>query len=150
MSNGKTIELAWFSLFSRIMVGLLFGMAGYNKVFVQGPMGHAAKWFTVPYADSWMPHWLLLATGVTVPFVEFTCGWLLVIGLFRKPCAIVLGFLLLLVTYGHALKEPLFNVNSHIIPRFLLLVPVWLFGVENDPFSLDALIARRRAKIKPR
>ena len=131
------------------MVGLLFGMAGYNKVFIQTPLGHAAKWFTVPYADSWMPHWLLLATGVTIPFVELICGWLLVAGLFRKPAAIVLGFLLLLVTYGHALKEPLFNVDSHIIPRFLLLIPTWIFAVESDPFSLDALLAKRARGLKP-
>jgi uncharacterized membrane protein YphA (DoxX/SURF4 family) len=139
------LYLGWLSLFSRVMVGLLFGMAGYYKVFVQGPAAHAAQWFTVPYANSWMPHWLLLATGVTVPFVEFTAGWLLVIGLFRRPAAVVLGFLLLLVTYGHELKEPLFNVNSHIIPRFLLLVPVWIFPVAADPYSLDGLLARRRA-----
>jgi uncharacterized membrane protein YphA (DoxX/SURF4 family) len=134
----------WLALFSRVLAGLLFGMAGYYKVFIQGPAGHAAQWFTVPYANNWMPHWLLLATGVTVPFVELIAGWLLVIGLLRRPAAIALGFVLVLVTYGHALKEPLFNVNSHIIPRFLLLIPTWIFAVEADPFSLDGLIAKRR------
>ena len=137
------MNLRWFSFFSRVIVGLLFGMAGYYKVFIQGPRAHAAQWFTVPYANTWIPHWLLLATGVTIPFVEFTAGWLLVIGLFRRPAAIVLGFVLLLVTYGHELKEPLFNVNSHIIPRFLLLIPVWILPLDADPFSLDWLLRRR-------
>jgi uncharacterized membrane protein YphA (DoxX/SURF4 family) len=137
------MNLRWFSFFSRVIVGLLFGMAGYYKVFIQGPRAHAAQWFTVPYANTWIPHWLLLATGVTIPFVEFTAGWLLVIGLFRRQAAIVLGFVLLLVTYGHELKEPLFNVNSHIIPRFLLLIPVWILPLDDDPFSLDRLFRRR-------
>ena len=137
------MTLKWLAFFSRVLVGLLFGMAGYYKIFIQGPRGHAAQWFTVPYADSWIPHWLLLATGVTVPFVEFTAGWLLVMGLFRRHAAVALGFVLVLVTYGHALKEPLFNVNSHVIPRFLLLVPVWILPLEADPFSLDWLLRRR-------
>jgi len=137
-------SLTWVTFFTRVMVGLLFGMAGYHKVFVQGPAAHAQQWFTGPYAGSWIPQWLLYAAGVTVPFVELIAGWLLVAGLFRLPAAIALGGVLLLVTYGHALKEPLFNVNSHIIPRTLLLIPTWMFSVESDPWSLDALLARRR------
>lgn len=139
------IKLDWYAFFSRVLVGLLFGMAGYYKVFVQGPAAHAAQWFTVPYANNWMPHWLLLATGVTVPFVEFTAGWLLVIGLFRRQAAIALGFLLILVTYGHELKEPLFNVTSHVLPRFLLLIPVWILPLESDRFSLDWITNRGKS-----
>jgi len=140
------LSLIWLTFFTRVMVGLLFGMAGYHKVFVQGPVAHAQQWFTVPYAQSWMPQWLLYSTGVTVPFIELIAGWLLVVGLFRLPAALALGGVLLLVTYGHALKEPLFNVNSHIIPRTLLLIPTWIFPVESDPWSVDALIARRSRK----
>lgn len=134
----------WLLFFSRVLVGLLFGMAGYYKIFIQGPRAHAAQWFTVPYADSWIPHWALLAAGVAVPFVEFTAGWLLVIGLFRRYASVALGLVLALVTYGHELKEPLFNVNSHIIPRFLLLVPVWIFPLEADVFSLDWLMRKQK------
>jgi hypothetical protein len=43
------------------------------------------------------------------------------------------------------LKALLFNVNSHIIPRFLLLIPTWIFAIEADPFSVDWLIAKRRS-----
>ncbi|MEO8025371.1 MAG: DoxX family membrane protein [Bryobacteraceae bacterium] len=136
--------LIWLTLFTRVMVGLLFGMAGYYKVFVQGPAAHAQQWFVGPYADSWIPHWLLYATGFAVPFVELIAGWLLVAGLLRLPSALALGAVLLLVTYGHALKEPLFNVNSHIIPRALLLIPTWMFPVDADPWSIDGLLARRK------
>ncbi len=139
-------SLVWLTLFTRVMVGLLFGMVGFHKVFVQGPEAHTSQFFTGPYAGSWMPHWLLYATGVTIPFVEVIAGWLLVIGFLRLPAALALGGVLLLVTYGHARKEPLFHVNSHIIPRTLLLIPTWVLSLESDPWSQDAVIARWRSK----
>jgi putative oxidoreductase len=137
--------LGWLTLFTRVMVGLLFGMSGYYKVFILTAPVHARTFFTAPYANNWMPHWLLLVTGLVIPFVELACGWLLVAGLFRRPAAIVLGFLLLLVTYGHELKEPVFNISTIILPRVLLLIPTWIFSVDADPYSLDALLARRKA-----
>jgi uncharacterized membrane protein YphA (DoxX/SURF4 family) len=141
------LNLTWLTFFTRVIAGLLFGMAGYYKVFIMTPAGHAEKYFTGPYADTWIPHWLLLITGVSVPFVELIAGFLLVVGLFRLPSAIALGFVLVLVTYGHELKEPLFNVTSHILPRTLLLIPTWMLPTEADSWSLDFVIAwwRRRA-----
>jgi hypothetical protein len=50
----------------------------------------------------------------------------------------------LLVTYGHELKEPVFNISTIILPRVLLLIPTWIFSVDADPYSLDALLARRK------
>ncbi len=138
--------LCWVTLFTRVMVGLLFGMSGYYKVFILTAPEHARQFFTGPYANNWMPHWLLLITGLTIPFVELTCGWLLVLGLFRRPAAVVLGFLLLLVTYGHELKQPIFDISTIILPRLLLLIPMWVLSVEADPWSLDALIARRKTR----
>ena len=43
------------------------------------PMGHARTYFTEPYADTWIPHLLLLAAGVTVPIVELAAGGLLLL-----------------------------------------------------------------------
>jgi uncharacterized membrane protein YphA (DoxX/SURF4 family) len=52
--------------------------------------------------------------GLGIPVVELIVGWLLVAGFLRRPVAISLGFLLLTVTYGHALLELLFNVKAHL------------------------------------
>ncbi len=139
------LTLGWLTLFTRVMVGLLFGMSGYYKVFILTAPVHARVFFTVPYANNWMPHWLLLVTGLVIPFVELACGWLLVMGLFRRPAAIVLGFLLLLVTYGHELKQPIFDISTIILPRLLLLIPTWIFSVDADPYSLDAIRAHRKS-----
>ena len=87
----------------------------------------------------------MVSLGLGIPVVELIVGWLLVAGFLRRPVAISLGFLLLTVTYGHALLEPLFNVNSHIFPRLILLLPTLALRTEADPWSLDAVRSRRRA-----
>lgn len=51
--------------------------------------------------------------------------------------------ILLLVTYGHLLKEPLFSIMDHIFPRFILLAIVFLLPAEEDRFSLDAWLSSR-------
>ena len=85
-----------------------------------------------------------MVTGRQDSFSQLTAGWLLVAGYLRRPVAISLGFLLLMVTYGHALLEPLFNVNSHIFPRLILLLPTLALRVVDDPWSIDGMLARRK------
>ena len=79
---------------------------------------------------------MLVAVGVTVPFVEMVGGWLLLAGLFRRPTAIALGLVLMMVNYGHRLKEPLLVTTQHIFPRTLLMIPTWILGIEDVVWSL--------------
>lgn len=134
---------SWALLFARGVLGLIFFMAGVYKVFDLTPAGHAHKYFVDPYADTFLPAWSLWAAGVTVPFVELIAGALLILGLRVREASIGLGFVLLLVTFGHLLKEPLYAFHMHVIPRLALLLFVLLLPRETDRFSLDALLARR-------
>ena len=145
-ANGQMVmfDWRWPAFFTRVTAGLLFGMAGLHKVFIMTPQVHARKLFLEPYQHTWIPQFLLWSLGVGVPFLELTAGWLLVAGFLRRPVAISLGFLLLMVTYGHALLEPLFNVNSHIFPRLILLLPTLALRVVDDPWSIDGMLARRK------
>jgi uncharacterized membrane protein YphA (DoxX/SURF4 family) len=144
MNQHPTRDYCWLVFFTRVMGGLLFLMAGWHKVFVLSPRVHAAKLFVEPYAQSWIPVWLLWTLGVVIPFVELAGGALLVAGWLRRPAAAPLGFLLLLVTYGHALNEPFFDITTHILPRLALLAPTLISGVEEDRWSVDAWLAKRR------
>lgn len=146
LRNERTIELCWLAFFTRVMAGLLFAMAGYHKVFVLTPRSHAQKLFLEPYAGTWMPGALLWLLGVTIPFVELLGGTLLIVGWLRRPVAVALGFLLLLVTYGHALTEPFFDVTTHIFPRLLLLLPALMLHTSHDLWSVDAWLARRNSR----
>jgi uncharacterized membrane protein YphA (DoxX/SURF4 family) len=128
----------WARFFCRFMLGLIFFMAGWYKCFTMTPMGHARTYFTEPYADTWIPYWLLLVLGVTVPVVELAAGGLLLLGWRTQWALIALGLVLLLVTYGHLLKEPLFSITGHIFPRTALLVAVFLLPAAEDLLSVDA------------
>jgi uncharacterized membrane protein YphA (DoxX/SURF4 family) len=135
---------SWALLFARLVLGLIFFMAGVWKVFQLGPLQHARKYF-LPFSDTFLPVWSLWATGVVIPFVELIGGALVIIGLRTREALIALGFVLAIVTFGHLLKEPLYEFHTHVIPRLALLLFVLILPREDDRFSLDHLIARKKS-----
>ena len=137
----SNLNRAWAVLFARLVLGLIFFMAGVWKVFQLGPLNHARKYF-LPFSDTFLPVWSLWAAGVTIPFVELIAGGLVIIGLRTREALVALGFVLAIVTFGHLLKEPLYEFHTHVIPRLALLLFVFLIPREDDRFSLDRLIAR--------
>ena len=129
-------------LTARVILGLIFGMAGYWKTFELTPIGHAQKLFIGPYANTWIPIWMLWATGTIIPVVELVAGWMVVFGWRVRECLLALGLILMTVTYGHLLIEPLFNFNGHVIPRTLLLLVVAFMPRDADWFSVDYWLER--------
>ncbi len=132
----------WAVFFARQVLGFIFFMAGVYKVFQLGPLGHARKYF-LPFADTFLPIWSLWATGVAIPFVELIAGGLLIIGWRVRESLVALGFVLVIVTFGHLLHEPLYAFHEHVIPRLALLLFILLLPHEDDRFSVDYLVARR-------
>lgn len=132
-------NVAWAALFARLVLGLIFFMAGVYKVFQQGPLNHARKWF-LPYSDTFLPVWSLWATGVAIPFIELIAGALVIIGFRTREALIALGLVLAIVTFGHLLKEPLYEFHTHVIPRLVLLLFVLVIPRDLDRFSIDHLI----------
>jgi uncharacterized membrane protein YphA (DoxX/SURF4 family) len=139
----KESRQAWALLFARGVLGFIFFMAGVWKVFTLTPAGHAHRYFVDPYADTFLPIWALWALGVTVPVVELTAGALVLVGWRVREASIALGGVLLVVTFGHLVKEPLYAFHQHVLPRLALLLFVMLLPREADRFSLDGLLARR-------
>jgi len=136
------IDRAWAILFARLVLGLIFFMAGVMKVFQLGPLNHARKYF-LPFADTFLPVWSLWAVGVVIPFVELVAGAMVILGLRVREALVALGFVLAIVTFGHLLHEPLYEFHTHVIPRLALLLFVLLLPREDDRFSLDYFIASR-------
>ena len=54
----------------------------------------------------------------------------------------LLGCVLVLVTFGHLLTEPLFAFNAHVFPRLTLVVFLLVTPAEWDRFSLDEWLRR--------
>ncbi len=136
------IDRAWAILFARLVLGLIFFMAGVMKVFQLGPLNHARKYF-LPFADTFLPVWSLWAVGVLIPFVELIAGAMVILGLRVREALVALGFVLAIVTFGHLLHEPLYEFHTHVIPRLALLLFVLLLPREDDRFSLDYFVASR-------
>ena len=140
---GPVSNRAWAILFARLILGLIFFMAGTWKVFTLGPLEHARKWFTGPYADSFLPLWSLWAVGTTIPFVEWVAGALLIVGWRVREACVGLGAVLVIVTFGHLLADPLYEFHTHVIPRLALLLFVLAAPDGWDRYALDAVLARR-------
>ncbi len=115
-------------------------MAGYWKVFVLTPANHAQQFFVEGFADSWIPIWLLQVLGYSIPFVELVAGLLICIGLRTREALIAVGLLLIVTTYGHALQQPLFDIDGHTFTRLALIVFLLLAPAGKDRYSIDQLL----------
>lgn len=137
---------SWAILFARLILAFIFFMAGVWKVFSLGPLEHARRLFVEPYAQTFLPRWSLWATGTIVPFVELVAGGLLLLGYRTRDALLALGGVLVLVTFGHLLTEPLYEFHTHVIPRTALLLFVLVLPAAEDRFSLDGWLRAREQK----
>lgn len=124
---------------ARAVLGLIFLMAGVYKVFSLGPVGHVQRFF-LPYQDTFLPTWSLWAVGFVIPFVELGAGGLVLVGWCRTGAYWALGSVLVIVTFGHLLLEPLYAFHEHVIPRLALLLLLLLMPPQADRFSIDELL----------
>ena len=108
-------------------------------------MGHARGMFVEAYAETWIPIFLLWGLGLAIPVVELVAGALLILGWRTREALVTIGFILLIVTYGHTLSEPLFSIQGHILPRGLLMFIALVLPAEQDRWSIDYLLAARHA-----
>ena len=134
---------AWALLVARLILGLIFFMAGVWKVFGLGPLEHARRLFVEPYVHTFLPRWSLWATGTVVPVVELVAGGLLLVGLRIRDALLALGAVLVLVTFGHLLLEPLYEFHTHVIPRAALLLFLLATPADQDRFSIDGWLRSR-------
>src|SRR4051812_12399253 len=137
------VNRAWALLFARLVLGLIFFMAGVWKVFTLGPLEHVRKFF-LPFSNTFLPVWSLWAVGAVIPFVEIVAGALVILGLWTRAALVSLGFVLAIVTFGHLLENPLYEFHTHVIPRLALLLFVLMLPRKDDMFSLDYLLSGRR------
>jgi uncharacterized membrane protein YphA (DoxX/SURF4 family) len=147
MQPDPSSNRAWAILIARWILGLIFFMAGVWKTFSLGPVEHARRLFVEPYVHTFLPRWSLWATGTVVPIIELVAGALLLLGFRTRDALLALGGVLVLVTFGHLLLEPLYEFHTHVIPRGGLLLFVLAMPALEDRFSIDGwLRARARAE----
>jgi uncharacterized membrane protein YphA (DoxX/SURF4 family) len=138
---------AFALLFARLVLGLIFFMAGVYKVFSLTPAGHVRKWF-LPYQDTFLPDWSLWAAGLAIPFVELIAGAALLAGWRIREALLALGAVLVIVTFGHLLKEPLYPFHEHVLPRLALLLFLLVMPRQDDRFSVDGFLRSRGGRAR--
>ncbi len=116
-------------------------MAGVWKVFQLGPAGHVRRYF-LPFQDTFLPTWSLWIVGFLIPIVELIAGAMVIVGFRTRVALLSLGFVLVIVTFGHLLHEPLYAFHEHVIPRLALVLLVLLLPAEWDRYSVDAVLRR--------
>ncbi len=128
--------------FIRVLLGIIFFMQGFGKVFTMGLPVVYARFFRA-FENSILPKWLIITTAYYTSYAELIGGFLLIIGLFRKCAMYVLAVDLLIVSFGHGLMEPIWDL-SHVIPRSILLAILFFLPPSWDKWCFDALITKRR------
>jgi len=141
--NPDNAGRSWAIFFARAILGFIFFMAGAWKVFELGPLEHARQLFVVPYAGTFLPGFALWTVGTIIPFIELVAGALVLLGFRAREALVALGGVLVVVTFGHLLLEPLYEFHSHVIPRASLLLFVLVMPRADDRFSIDHWLERR-------
>lgn len=146
LSSSSIVSKAFALLFARQILGLIFMVAGCWKVFELGPVGHVERFF-LPFAEkSFLPVWSLWLVGSVVPLLELIGGALLIVGYQRLWSLVALGGVLVLVTFGHLLDKPLYELHIHVLPRLGLVLFLLMSEASLDRWSLDEWCRRRRLK----
>ncbi len=129
-------------LFIRLLLGIIFLLQGYGKVFSIG-VSDLYDSFFIDYENTFLPIWLLKLTAYYTSYAELIGGILLVLGLFRNFALYILASVLLIVSFGHGLMMPIWDLQ-HVLFRAILLIPLLLLPQEWDNWQLQHLIQRKK------
>jgi len=132
-------SIAVFSL--RLILGFVFLMQGYGKVVTWGVENvYKMDFFHETYKDL-LPNIIVYATAYYTSYVELIAGLLLVLGLKRDYALYALASVLIIVTFGHGLATPIWDL-SHVMFRTISLITLLILPKEWDNFSLDKIIIK--------
>lgn len=123
--------------FIRCLLGIIFFMQGFGKVFVFN-VSKVYTMFFKEFETTFLPGWLIHVTAYYTSYIEMIGGFLLIIGLFKKITLYLLALDLLIVAFGHGLMEPIWDL-SHVMPRAVLLASLFLLPDSWDKWKIDSL-----------
>lgn len=123
----------------RGVLGLIFMMQGFGKIFKWGVDNVYASAFAS--FEGILPKFLLWGTVYYTSFVELIAGALLLLGLMRYWAALSLVSVLLIVSFGHGLEQPIWDLQ-HVFPRTVLLAAFLLLPRDWDRWHLDGLLRK--------
>jgi putative oxidoreductase len=121
----------------RVILGILFFFQGYDKIFKMKVSG-----VTDFFRDEWrgrsIPDFVLSVSAYFTSYVEFLCGGLLILGLFKYAALYLLGLDLILVCGAFSMLKPMWDMQL-LFPRLILLAIILFLPADWDVLSLDYL-----------
>ena len=80
---------------------------------------------------------------MTIPLLELVAGAMLLVGLRVRLALLALAGVLVVVTFGHLLAEPLYAFHTHVVPRALMVLMLLWAPRAADVATLDRWLERR-------
>jgi len=128
-------------LTTRLILGFIFFMQGFGKVFTWGVENvYKADFFYGTFKDL-LPDFIIQSTAYYTSYIELIGGFLLILGLKTNYALFALSSVLIIVTFGHGLIEPVWDL-SHVMYRTILLVSLLLLPKGWDTLSADHIIKK--------
>ena len=125
-------------LILRVLLGLIFFMQGYGKVFHFG-IANLYNNIFIPYESTFLPKWLIWFTAYFTSYTELIGGLLLIVGIFKRVSLCFLGAVLIIISFGHGLLEPIWDLQ-HLFFRAAMLIALLLLPERWDKYCLDYII----------
>ena len=141
MNSGQSLLRHAGMLFIRMLLGIIFFFQGYGKISTLG-VGQVYDRFFKDFESTILPKWLIVSTAYYTSYIELISGFLLIIGLFRTPAICLLALDLLIVSFGHGLMEPIWDL-SHVMPRAILLTALFLLPPDWDIWNADEWMKKK-------
>lgn len=139
MENNKAFGI----LIIRLLLGSIFFMQGFGKVFTWGVnQMMRMDFFYKPY-EKILPDYIIFGTAYYTSYIELFGGLLLIIGFKRDIALRFLGSVLVIVSIGHGIAEPIWDL-SHVIFRAFLLVSLLMMPKDWDIYRVDNMIKNRK------
>jgi putative oxidoreductase len=130
---------------ARILTGVLFLFQGYDKVFNIG-MKNLQLTLSTNFNNHKIPSGIIGFIAVYTSWIEFICGFLLILGIFKYFAIYLLCLNLVIVAVGFSMSKPMWE-NSMLFVRLALLLFLLTTPTEWDKFSIDYLFALSKLSI---
>jgi len=125
-------------LLIRVILGILFFFQGYDKLFKVKIPG-VIEFFEEEMKGKNVPRFVLTSSAYFTSYVEFFCGGLVILGLFKTTALYLLGVDLVLVCGAFSMLKPMWDMQL-LFPRLILLAASLFFPANWDVISFDHLI----------
>ena len=126
------------ALIARIVLGILFFMQGYDKIFGIG-LKQTEAGVEEAMQQTHLPRGLIRFITIISSVIELAGGVLLVAGWMIYPALFLLGLDLLVVVFGMSLRQPLWDMRF-VWPRLVLVIFLLVLPAGSDRISLDFLL----------